>query len=66
MMKKIAAALLIAGSLFFGIFELTLSRAAAAAQPNIVLIMADDMGYGDVQALNGKSKIPTPNLGIVG
>ena len=33
-----------------------------AAKPNILFIMADDMGYGDVQALNPKSKIPTPNL----
>jgi len=33
-----------------------------AAPPNIVFIMADDMGYGDVQALNPHSKIPTPNL----
>lgn len=33
-----------------------------AAKPNIVFILADDMGYGDVQALNLKSKIPTPHL----
>jgi len=33
-----------------------------ATKPNIIFIMADDMGYGDVQALNPKSKIPTPNL----
>ena len=31
-------------------------------QPNIIFIMADDMGYGDVQALNPQSTIPTPNL----
>ncbi|MBS0000771.1 MAG: arylsulfatase [Cyclobacteriaceae bacterium] len=30
--------------------------------PNIVYILADDMGYGDIEALNPGSKIPTPNL----
>ena len=30
--------------------------------PNVIIILADDMGYGDVQALNQDSKIPTPNL----
>jgi arylsulfatase A len=32
------------------------------SKPNIVLILADDMGYGDVHALNPTSKIATPNL----
>lgn len=36
--------------------------AGAADNPNIIVILADDMGYGDVQALNPDSKIPTPHL----
>lgn len=30
--------------------------------PNIIYILADDMGYGDIEALNPESKIPTPTL----
>lgn len=30
--------------------------------PNIIYILADDMGYGDVSILNKDSKIKTPNL----
>jgi len=30
--------------------------------PNIVIIYADDMGYGDLAYQNPNSKIPTPNL----
>lgn len=31
-------------------------------KPNIVFILADDMGYGDVSALNAEGKIDTPHI----
>ena len=35
---------------------------AAEARPNILFILADDLGYGDLGCYNKDSKIPTPNL----
>lgn len=47
--------------IIFSLGAMTFS-AEADDRPNIIFILADDMGFGDVQGLNAKSKIPTPNL----
>jgi len=39
-----------------------LVAACSSAQPNIVLILADDMGYGDPGCFNPESKIATPHI----
>ena len=35
---------------------------ALGKSPNILIIYADDLGFGDLQCYNPDSKIPTPNL----
>jgi len=40
----------------------TSEKKAGNTYPNILYILADDMGYGDVNALNAESKIPTPHM----
>ena len=48
--------------LAFVLFGSLVGSVQAADRPNIVVILADDMGFGDVHTLNPDSRIPTPNL----
>ncbi|PAW89255.1 MAG: arylsulfatase, partial [Pedosphaera sp. Tous-C6FEB] len=41
---------------------LTATAVAAPAKPNILYVLCDDLGYGDVKCLNPKGKIATPHL----
>ena len=52
-------------AIFVLIFSLTFFACAYAKQeaPNIILIMADDLGYGDV-AYTGNKKVKTPEFDV--
>jgi arylsulfatase A-like enzyme len=50
MNKILFSGLLLSGSLM------------AQNKPNIIYVLADDLGYGDLKSLNSNSQIPTPNL----
>lgn len=41
---------------------LLLSGIASASNPNVILIMADDLGIGDISPTNSQCKIKTPHL----
>jgi arylsulfatase A len=53
-MRRVVAAVLLAAAWS--------AAAAAQTRPNVVLILADDLGYGDVGAFNPGGRIPTPHL----
>ncbi len=45
---------------FLSVFYLNLFTQAAG--PNVLIILVDDMGYGDLGCFNQDSKIPTPHI----
>lgn len=57
-MKK---TILFGGSLLFTL-SMVSCDSSKQKQPNIIFILADDMGYGDVSYLDSRSKIKTENL----
>ncbi len=48
--------------LFIGCTEKKQNVIKEQKPPNIVYILADDLGYGDISAFNGEGKIQTPNI----
>lgn len=44
------------------LFALLAAQAIGATKPNVVVILCDDLGYGDVSCNNPEGRIPTPNF----
>ena len=44
------------------LIALACAHSADAQKPNILYILCDDLGYGDVKCLNADGKITTPNI----
>ena len=57
-----ASGQLIAATVLAGLLAGPLSSATQPARPHVLLVYTDDQGYGDVSALNAKSRFQTPNL----
>ncbi len=63
MYKYILIALLIGGAVYGLSFR---GSAEKEKRPNIIYVLADDLGYGDISLYNPEGKISTPNLDALG
>lgn len=60
--SKAGTQLSLSGLLISSCTSSSVEKQQAQNKPNIIYILADDMGYGDIRGLNPESKIPTPHL----
>ncbi len=51
-----------AGRVLIAVLALANLCRAEAPRPNIIFVMADDLGWGDFQCYNASGKVPTPNI----
>ncbi|MCX6908673.1 MAG: arylsulfatase [Verrucomicrobia bacterium] len=58
---KTRANMILCACLICAALLITTTVNAAASKPNIVYILCDDLGYGDVHCLNPQGKIATPH-----
>lgn len=61
-MKVFSGFLILLVPLLCGCHSETKKSESKDNKPNIVFILADDLGYGDISCLNPESKIVTPNI----
>ncbi len=59
--SALLAAFIVAGTLGAQLITATSARAEPVTRPNVIVIMADDLGYGDVSCY-GATRLQTPNI----
>lgn len=60
--RILAMAFLVSLNLSFADVALAQEKSSPSNYPNIVFVLADDMGYGDASCLNKNSRIKTPHM----